>query len=260
MPKTIWLTSLGRSEENVKKVISLMKPYGVPVLGHFWVDDLPKIAWMAPREEMIKPDVAAWVILATAETLASPSVRQGLSLLAITVQAKKGLSFPIVLLAEGGGTPPAPPLPTPLSGAELLSASDPGLPAKIVAMVHTPRTDPASEYRIDVYGNTHIGLWFEVGPRQGRWDGAMFGVAGSEILFHGSGPMEMLPAQCTLEWPVKGMKLSLGEREYTAWGVRNGFEARASYFVKVKECPESVLFGPFPPEGEAADFYVVGLT
>ena len=32
-------------------------------------------------------------------------------------------------------------------------------------------------------------------------------------------------------------------------GVRNGFEARASYFVKVKECPESVLFGPFPSEG-----------
>ena len=130
--KTLWLTSLGRSEENVKKVISLMKPYGVPVQGHFWVDDLPKIAWMAPREEMIKPDVAAWVILATAETLASPSVRRGLSLLAITVQAKKGLSFPIVLLAEEGGTPPVPPFPTPLSGAELLSASDPGLPAKIV--------------------------------------------------------------------------------------------------------------------------------
>jgi hypothetical protein len=187
-------------------------------------------------------------------------VRRGLSLLATTVQAKKGLSFPIVLLAEGGGTTPAPPFPTPLSGAELLSATDPGLAAKLVAMVHTPRADPASEYRIDVYGNTHIGLWFEVGPRQGGWDGAMFGVAGSEILFHGSGPMEMLPAQCTLEWPVKGMKLSLGEREYTAWGVRNRFESRSSYFVKVKECPESVLFGPFPPEGEAADFYVVGLT
>ncbi|PJB32965.1 MAG: hypothetical protein CO109_01805, partial [Deltaproteobacteria bacterium CG_4_9_14_3_um_filter_65_9] len=124
----------------------------------------------------IKPDVAAWVILATAETLASPSVRRGLSLLAITVQGKKGLSFPIILLAEAGGAPPAPPFPTPLSGAELLSATDPGLAAKIVAKVHTPRTDPASEYRIDVYGNTHIGLWFEVGPREGRWDGAMFGV------------------------------------------------------------------------------------
>ncbi len=258
--RTIWLTSLGRSEENVKKVVALLKPYGVPVQGHFWVDDLPKIAWMAPREEMIKSDVAAWVILATAETFAAPSVRRGLSLLAITVQAKKGLSFPIVLLAEGGGAPPAPPFPTPLAGAEILSAADPGLAAKIVAMLHTPRKDPAAEYRIDVYGSTHIGLWFEVGPRVGRWDGAMFGVAGSEILFHGSGPMEMLPAQCTLEWPVKGMKLSHGDREYEAWGVRNGFESRSSYFVKVKECPESVLFGPFPAEGEAADLYVVALT
>jgi hypothetical protein len=258
--KSVWLTSLGRSEENVKQVISLMKPYGVPVQGHFWVDDLPKIAWMAPREEMIKPDVAAWVILATAETFASPSVRRGLSLLAITVQGKKGLSFPIVLLAEAGGEPPSGPFPTPLSGAEVLSSTDPGLAAKLVAKVHMPRTDPASEYRIDVYGNTHIGLWFEVGPRQGRWEGAMFGVEGSEILFHGTGPMEMLPAQCTLEWPVKGMKLSLGEREYTAWGVRNGFDHRSSYFVKVKECPASVLFGPFPAEGEEADFFVVGLT
>ncbi|GAB4229346.1 MAG: hypothetical protein OHK0028_03410 [Deltaproteobacteria bacterium] len=258
--KSVWLTSLGRSGENVKKVISLMKPYGVPVQGHFWADDLPKIAWMAPREEMIRPDVAAWVILATAETLASPSVRKGLSLLAITVQAKKGLSFPIVLLAEEGGTPPASPLPTPLAGAEILSASDPGLAAKIVATIHMPRKDPAPEYRIDVYGNAHIGLWFEVGPREGRWDGALFGVSGGEILFHGTGPKEMLPAQCTLEWPVKGMKLSLGDREYTAWGVRNGFDHRTSYFAKVKECPDSVLFGPFPAEGEAADFFVVGLT
>ena len=258
--KTLWLTSLGRSEKNVANVMSLMKPYGIGVQGHFWVDDLPKIAWMAPREEMIKPDVAAWGILATAESLASPSVRRGLSLLAITVQAKKGLSFPIVLLAEEGGAAPAPPFPTPLSGAELLSASDPGLPAKIVALIHSPRTDPGSEYRIDVYGTPQIGLWFEVGPREGRWDGAMFGAAGSEILFHGTGPMEMLPAQCVMEYPVKGMKLSLGERDYTAWGVRNAFDARTSYFAKVKECPESVLFGPFPSEGEAADFYVVGLT
>ena len=38
--KKIWLTSLGASEDLVKKLISQMKTYGLEVNGHFWKDDL----------------------------------------------------------------------------------------------------------------------------------------------------------------------------------------------------------------------------
>jgi len=258
--KTIWLTSLGRSEEAVQKLASSVAAYGLSVRGHFWVDDLAKMAWMAPREEMIKPETAAWVVLGQAASFGLPSVRQGLSLLALTVQAKKGLAFPVIVLAEPGSPPPAPPFPTPLASAPVWDAADPALPPRLVAAVHTPREEPAAEYRIDAYGTAHAGLWFEVGPRRGTWAGALFGASGAEILFHGTGPKEMLPAQCVLEYPVKGMKLSSGGRDYTAWGVRNILDERTSYFVRVSACPEAVLFGAFPGEGEEAEMFSLALA
>lgn len=258
--KSVWLTSLERSEESVRKVAASLSPYGIAVKGHFWTDDLANMAWMGPREEMIRAENAAWLLLASAETLGPSSVRRGLSLLALTVQGKKGLSFPVIFLAEQGAPAPAPPFPTPLKGAQVLAAADPTTPAKIVAAVHVLRPEPEPEYRVDTYGTRHAGLWFEVGPRRGRWEGALFGACGADIVFHGTGPKEMLPAQCVLEYPVKGMKLSLGGREYTAWGVRNAFDEKSSYFVKVGGCPESILFGPFPEEGEEAEFFTVHLT
>ncbi len=254
--KTIWLSSLLSSEEKVKHLIAQLKTYGLEVKGHWWEDDLGKMAWTKPREELIKPDVALWLILASEEKLNTPSLRYGLSLLAVTVQSQRGASFPMAVLLDQGNPPHLENLPTPLKGADFHLLSDPGLPAKLVARVHTAPGKATPEYRLDVYGMPQIGQWFEIGPAENAWPGAMFGVSGGEIDFHAVGPRGSLPEQSVLEYPLKGLKLSMGEREYAAWAVQNQIDSKMSYFVRVKGCPESILFGPYSTQ-EEAEVYMV---
>lgn len=256
MAKSIWLTSLGRAEEDIKKLISQMKTYGLEVNGHFWEDNLANMAWMAPREELIKPEVALWLILGDQESLAVPSIRYGLSLLSITIQANKGLSFPMVILLREGAPPAAESLPTSLKSVEFLSLADASLPAKVVAKVHAASPAIVPEYRLDVYGNAQIGQWFEVGPTQATWSGAMFGISEGEITFHAVGRKGILPEHAVLNYPLKGIKLSLGGKEYIAWAAQNQINSQTSYFVKVKGFPDSILFGPYAQE-EEAEVYVV---
>ncbi|MCK5506733.1 MAG: hypothetical protein KAJ10_16325, partial [Thermodesulfovibrionia bacterium] len=220
MMKKAWMTSLVSSEDIVKKLISQMKTYGVEINGHFWKDDLEKMAWAGAREELIKPDVSLWLILASGKDLDSPSIRYGLSLLLMTVQADKGLSFPVMFLISEGDTPDGETLPTPLKGVEFQSLSDPGIGAKLVAKIHTPVKETGPEYRLDVLGNEQIGQWFEVGPNNDKWSGAMFGIDEGEITFHGVGPKGNLPSESVLNYASKGLKLQMGDKEYTAWAVR----------------------------------------
>ncbi len=257
--KTLWLTSAVRTEDQVKHFMSQMKSYGLEVKGHFWEDNLEKTAWAAPREELLKPEISLWVILSPPEQMKVSSIRYGLSLLAMAVLARRGLSFPILILHEGKEAFPAESLPTPLQGADFLSLADPTLPAKLVAKVHAPPKEVLAEYRLDVYGNPQIGQWFEAGPAQANWPGAMFGVEEAEIDFHAVGPKGSLPSQTVLEFAQKGLKLSSGGKEYTAWAVQNEMNLELSYFVRVKGFPASILFGPYS-RAEEADFYVVRLT
>jgi len=256
--KTVWLTSIIPSEERVKNLIAQLKPYGLDLKGHFWEDEISKMAWAKPREELIKPDVLLWLILASGENLKNPSVRYGLSLLALTIQAKRGISFPMFILLTEGAAPAAETLPTPLKGCDLLSLTDPAMAAKLVVKVNTPAKEILSDYRLDTYGNPHIGQWIEVGPSQTTWPGAMFGVSGAEITFHAVGPKGSLPTQSSLRYPLKGIKLNLGGKEYAAWAVQNEMNADTSYFVKLEGFPDSILFGPYSTE-EEADVFVVQL-
>ncbi len=256
--KTVWLTSIIPSEERVKNLIAQLKPYGLDVKGHFWEDEISKMAWAKPREELIKPEISLWLILASSENLKTPSIRYGLSLLCLTLQAQKGISFPVVILLTEGEMLSAETLPTPLKGCDLLSMTDPGMAAKLVVKANAPVKEIVSEYRLDTYGNPHIGQWVEVGPCNGSWPGAMFGVAGAEIAFHAVGPKGSLPTQSSLRYPLKGIKLNLGGKEYIAWAVQNEMNADTSYFVKLEGFPESILFGPYSTE-EEAEAYVVQL-
>lgn len=256
--KTLWLTSLIESEEKVKSLIAQLRTYGLEVRGHFWEDEIAKMAWAKPREELIRPEISLWLILASNENLKSPSIRYGLSLLALTVQAVKGISFPILLLLTEEELPSAETLPTPLKGSDLLSLIDPGMAAKLVVKVNMPLKEILLEYHLDTYGNPHIGQWVEVGPCNQSWLGAMFGISGAEITFHAVGPKGSLPTTSSLRYPLKGMKLTLGEKEYTAWAVQNEIDANTSYFVKLEGFPESILFGPYATEKEA-ELYVVQL-
>ena len=256
--KTIWVTSLGSSQEPVKQLMSQMKTYGIEVQGHFWKDDLKKMAWMAAREDLLDPNVSMWGIVGSNKELLVPDTLYGLSLLAITVQAQRGLHFPIMILQTQGELVSSEQLSIPLKGADVLSASGGGIGAKLVAKVHAPPKPLSAEYYLDIYGNEQIGQWFEVRPAQSSWPGVMFGVTGAEITFHAVGPTGSLPKKTVLNYPMQGLKLEMGDKEYTAWAAQNELNAETSYFVKVEGYPDSILFGPFSPEAEA-DVFVVRL-
>lgn len=256
--KKLWISSLLSSEEAVKEVMAQVKTYGLEANGHFWEDDLEKTAWIKARTEIIDSKVDLWLILASEENLSAPSIRYGLSLLALTVQAQLGLGFPIVILLSEGETPLVESLPTPLKNADFLSAKDAGYGASLVAKVHSQVKEIALDYRVDAYGNPQTGQWLEVGPTHGSWNGAMLGVAGAEIAFHAVGPKGSLPSKSVLNYPMEGLKLSLGEKEYVAWAVQNEVDSETSYFAKIDGFPDSILFGPYSSEDEA-EVHVVQL-
>jgi hypothetical protein len=258
--KTFWLTSLGPSQDIVKNLMSKMKTYGLKVEGHFWKDDLKQMAWMAPREDLTDSKISFWAILGSEEELLNPDLRYGLSLLAIIAQAKRGFNFSIVILQTHGTLVSTDQLPTPLKGADIFLSSDPGLGAKLVAKAHETSKQISHEYFIDIHGNEQIGQWFEVRPFSSTWSGAMFGVYGGKIVFHGVGPAGKLPSKSVLNYPMKGFQLNLREKEYIAWAVQNELNAETSYFVKIDGFPESILFGPFPTEeADEADVHVIEL-
>jgi hypothetical protein len=256
--KKVWLTSLGSDEETVQRMMKQFKTYGLEVDGHFWKNDLQGVAWLAPRDRLVDPAVALWLIVGSAEELLAPDNLYGLSLLTIAVKAQRGHHFPIMIL-QTQEAPLAPDqLSTPLKDANLLMASDSGLGAKVVAKVHTAFTPALTEYHLDIYANEKIGQWFEIVPVASEWPGAMFGVSDGEIAFHAVGPKGQLPRKTVLNFPMQGLKLQLGEKDYLAWATQNELDPETSYFVKVEGNPASIIFGPYSTD-EAADVFVVKL-
>ena len=256
--KTVWVTSLGSSQDPVKQLMSQMKTYGLEVQGHFWKDDLKRMAWMAARKSLIDEKISMWGILGSDDALLAPDTLYGLSLLAVTVQAQRGLHFPIIILQTQGELVSSDQLSTPLGGADVMSASGTGIGAKLVGKVHKPAQPISPEYRLDIYGNEQVGQWFEVRPAQSSWPGVMFGVADAEIAFHAVGPAGSLPSKTVLNYPMQGLKLEMGDKEYLAWAAQNELNAQTSYFVRVEGYPQSIVFGPYSTE-EAADVFVVRL-
>jgi hypothetical protein len=260
MAKVVWITALNKDKNQLhaQALHQTTSKYGVTVAGHFWQDDLVQMAWAGAREDLVRKETGLWIILGSAEDLTVPSVRYGLSLLAIGVQGQKGYGFPImVILTEGTLEPDS--LPTPLAGAEVYQLDAAGLGPKITARANTPVKKVDLEYRVDIYGIQGLGQWFEVGPAEGHeWPGVMFGVSNGEINAHGVGEAHKLPERAVLEYPMKGLKLAMGDTEYTAWAVQNKLDPNSSYYLRVNEYPDSILFGPMT-EGDDAEVYTVRL-
>ena len=212
--KKVWITALTmESQKQLEALATTTATYGLGVDGAFWDDNLMEMAWAGSRDALKDEDVKLWLILARQEELEKASVRFGLALLAIAVQQARGNGFPIMVAGDGWKVDPAL-LPTPLAGAEIVDAADPTLGAKLVAKANIPPPRVEPEYRLKVYAMAQLGLWFEVGPARGEpWAGAIFGVAGDKVAVdsHGVGPANKLPKNCTLNYPMKDLKLALGE-------------------------------------------------
>ena len=256
--KSIWLTSLGALPQPATRLITTLKTYGLDVQGHFWKDDLKNMAWMASVENLADPRIPLWAILASAAELRNPNIRYGLSMAAISVQAKKGNNFPIIIIQAGAESIDASQLPTPLKHADILLESIAGLGAKLVAKAHSSPKPASGEYHMDIHGNPQIGQWFEVRPLSAAWAGIMFGVNDAEINFQAAGPTGRLPDKSILNYPVQGLKINLGDTPYIAWAMQNELNDKTSCFVKVEGFPQSIIFGPYS-EKNSADVYVLTL-
>lgn len=254
--KAVWLSALAVPEQEVQKLMQKLQTYGLAASGHLWADDNQNMAWMGPKEELCKSQNAFWAILGSKEALLKPDTRYGISLLALCVQAERGLGFPIVILQTDAKPLSAADLPTPLQRAVVLPAADAGTPAKLVAKVHAKAPDLPSAYHLDMVGNPQLGQWFEIRPTRDAWPGIIFGVDEGEVKFQAVGPSGELPKTSTLNYPMQGLKIDLKERSYAAWAVRNDITAETSYYVKVDGFPGAFLFGAFSEENDAEMYHV----
>ena len=257
MQKTVWITSLTKDEKKAAALFQKVHSYGLAKNGHFWIDDLDKMAWSGAAEQLLDPATAAWLVVGAAEDFAKDSVRRGLSLLALLVAGQRGHGFPTVVCPFSGAVDAAG-LPTPLLGAQAVAEAMLG--AKLAALANLPRPPEDAGYRLKLYPLPGMGLWFECGPGPAAtWQGALFGVAGATIDAHGVGPSGKLPERAVLNYPFKDMRLAAGDKEYVAWGLSNALGPDASYYVRVVGSPEGLVFGELPT-ADAADLYTVRLT
>lgn len=254
--RKVWLSSIDYPKENVQKIIGILKTYGIAADGHFWEDNLEKFSWIKPRREILDKNIPLWIILTSANALQKPSIRYGLTMLTASIQAQRGIAFPILILQTDKNLINPDSLTTLLNGVDILSVENSVLGAKIVAKLHTPTKKRVSPYRLDVYGIEGIGQWFEIGPVAQTWKGAMFGVFGAQILLHAVGPSGQLPEKSTLQYPMQGLEVEVGEKKFITWAVQNELPPAHSYYIKVEGSPKTVLFSPFSQDDDTEAFIV----
>jgi hypothetical protein len=246
--KKLWISALTKDEPRIAKFNAGLRQYGFDAGGHVWLDEPDKLAWRVAYDELQKRKTDCWVILADAASLAKPTIRYALSLMAYAMRRDLNDRLPIIVL---GSETLRDLLPEALQGVKIIDDNVAGWQAKIVAgTLKTPAEHPLP-YRVDVYGNDKIGQWLEIGPREGVWQGIIFGVAGNDasITFQAVGPAGKLPEKTTLEYAREGMKLEAAGKDYIAGSVRNVIDPNASYFVRIKGLPQSLLI--LPDEGSA---------
>jgi hypothetical protein len=250
--KTVWISALTHDQARVTAVIELLKRYGLQAQGHFWVDMPDKLSWRLVQDAMKEAKADLWLILADEAEMAKPTVRYGLSLLSASLQEARGVNFPILMLWNCPA-PAAATLPQLLQSATQIEEASSSFAAKIVAKANLSGKGIAPEYRLSVLGDEKLGQWFEIGPRQGAWDGVLFGIAGAnaEITFQAVGPAGSLPEKAVLEYAQEGLKLEVGGREFTAWAVRNSVGAASSYYARIKGLPDALLFMQYTEDSDA---------
>jgi hypothetical protein len=252
--KKVWLTWMPADEgaHHPQSVVRLLGQYGFEVTGGEWVDDLPRMQWLALGAALLETTNAdLWLIAGDVKSFAMPSNRYALSLLTATVREGRGEGFPILGLGLDA-VPGLESLPTLMRSLQYFSATDQGWPAKLVAAAFRPTSVQQPDFRLGVWANPLFGQWFEVGPRGETWAGVMFGVtAEGTITHHAVGPKGQVPERAVLEYPVEGMQAQVRDTAFTAWSVQNALGPDDSYYVKVEGFPAMVVFGGHPGTDQA---------
>lgn len=251
--KTVWISALKEDQPRVAAVTQVLKRYGLDCKGHFWADVPEKLAWRVAVDALQEARADLWLVLIDAEAIQKPSIRYGLSLMASALRAQRGGHFPALTLWNSP-VPVESALPQLMQTAGVLLESTTSWPAKIVAKANMAGNAQSTDYRLNVLGDERLGQWFEIGPVVGMWDGVVFGVTGAnaEISFQAVGPKGVLPEKAMLEFAQEGLQIKVGERDFTAWAVRNTVGAGDSYYARVKGCPDAVLFMPYSDVGDSS--------
>ncbi|MFO8032553.1 MAG: hypothetical protein R6U22_08420 [Desulfohalobiaceae bacterium] len=253
MKKSVWLTVLEKDEAWAKELFQSIKHYGLEAEGHFWVDDLQKMAWAGALDSLAKDDLGLWLIAGKAESLAKETVRYGLSLLTLALTGRRQGYLPSIMILPSAELKDKD-LPTALAGAEVLDPQA-KLGPKLAARANMPGSRMDSAYRLTVHPLTGLGPWFEIGPAPGdEWSGAMFGLDSGEISAHGVGQSGKVPEKAVLEYQMQGATLEVAQKQFTAWAVKNKLTERDSYYLQVKGMPQELLFGSFS-EGQDVEMF-----
>lgn len=256
MKKSALLTLLEANDGLARALGAEIFRMGADCQAHFWEDAPEKQAFAPVIAELSKPTCGVWIIAGTTTSFGRKSVRIGLALTALAARhahAPEGRHLPILLSLSGEDATP----PMPLADAEIV---DRGLGAKVAARLHAPGDVAPAPYRCTVHALPGLGLWLETGPADEPWQGALTGVRGEGARpdAHGVGQAGIIPSRCTLRHPVRDLRLTLGDAEYTAWGVQNELSPAHSYFVRLAGLPEALVFGPYPQSDEA-ELYTLNL-
>ncbi len=245
--KKAWLTWLPgeNSEQKPGETLAALQKYGYETLGNNWIDNPDKMPWANLAETLKdKTAVDVWIVAGNREDFARQTTLYGLSMVNFIAVENRGGSLPVVLLGLDF-TPEDKNLPTPMASNILLTATTSIWTAKFVAAISRfkkPGKEELPEFRLLTHSMASLGQWFEIGPRQGQWQGVMFGVTKEgTITHHGVGPKGQVPAKTILEYPVEGMKAKVGDKEFTIWSVQNRLGPEDSYYIKVEKYPSSII-------------------
>jgi hypothetical protein len=252
--KKVWVTWLpaGKEAPQPEGTLKALAAVGLQVSGSPWIDDLEKMAWYDLGTTLQEPAQAdLWLIAGRGDDFRSPRHRYGLSLVTAMARDRRGSGFPIVCLALDK-VPEVETMPTLMKGLRFLPTADSGWSAKIAASFLKKGDGAGWDFRLSATGHPFIGQWFEVGPREGEWQGVMFGVSGEgKIAHHLVGPKGQLPDRSVLEYATQGIQAEVGGVAYTAWSVRNKIGPNDSYYVKVEGHPAKLMFGGHPGTDQA---------
>ena len=261
--KCVWLSWLpvDSASGSVRETIQALSRSGLEVDGLGWDRDLTRFGWLQTVQALTNADkVDVWLIAGDRADFDVESVRYGLSLASATLLAKRGAPLTILI-----GTLDAAPddilLPSLLTASKRLGPPSTRWGAKTVAAaMRSADAQVDLPFRLNTIAHPSLGCWFEIGPReQQRWQGALFGVDVGEITHHGVGASGALPEQCTLEYPLQGLRIDASGREFVCWAVKNTLEPGQSYYVRVVGSPSAVLVGEYL-EQDQADVRILDLV
>lgn len=264
--KNVWLTWMPAGEgaqEAAAAALANLQKVGLAVNGAIWNPDLDKHAWTELGGSLADAKGAdVWIVAGTQEDLDAPGNRYGLSLVSHMVRELRGKSLPLILVGLDH-LPDAEALPTLIQPSKCIDATGAAnWAAKALVGIHGAKPTPLKEpFRLACLAHQYFGQWFEMGPREGTWEGVMFGIAGdgATLQEHAVGEKSDLPERTTLEYAMHGIKAEIGGTEFTACAVKNSIDAEHSYWVQVKGQPTKLFIGSHP-DAEDQEAWVIDLV